>query len=282
MAILFAFVTLTIFTLMLTIGVNNSLEQLTGLLNDRFALIRGLIAVLVIVPAVAFVLLAVFGLPIPVATGIALLAAAPGAPLTTQRSRMAGADTTYVSGIQLIVALTAIIVTPILLAIFYGVFTLAGDRVSPVAVAWQIAQVTFLPVVIGLAARRFVPGFVARVVKPLNMLANVLFLIMVVALVALLVFAPDFRGQLLIGWSAVIVIVIMAIAAIAAGHLLAGQGKERRAGLAVASLARNVGLAVYIAGLSGIQPEIVPTLLAYILLGTAIQVAYAMWLKRQP
>ncbi len=281
MDILFIFTSVTIFTLMLTIGVNQSLEQLTSLWHQRAMLLRALFAVLVLVPAVVIALLSVFDLAPEVATGLALLAAAPGAPLTTKRSQMAAADIDYVTSLQLTLALLAIVVTPLIVSAFYAVFELTTERVSPLEVAWQIARVTFLPVIVGLTLQRFAPKLVAVIGKPLNILANVLFILLIIALIVVLAIAPELREKLLLGWPAIAAILIIAVAAVTIGHLLGGPRPGQRAGLAVASLARNVGLAVYVAGLSEGGEGVIPTILAYMLLGTAVAIPYSIWIKRQ-
>jgi len=281
MDILFIFTSVTIFTLMLTIGVNQSLEQLTSLWHQRAVLLRALFAVLVLVPAVVIALLSVFDLAPEVATGLALLAAAPGAPLTTKRSQMAAADIDYVTSLQLTLALLAIVVTPLIVSAFYTVFELTTERVSPLEVAWQIARVTFLPVIVGLTLQRFAPKLVAVIGKPLNILANVLFILLIIALIVVLAIAPELREKLLLGWPAIAAILITAVAAVIIGHLLGGPRPGQRAGLAVASLARNVGLAVYVAGLSEGGEGVIPTILAYMLLGTAVAIPYSIWIKRQ-
>ena len=154
MNIALAFTSATIFTIMLTIGVNESLQQLVSLWRQPAILIRALLAVIVLVPMLVAVLLWVFDLPPAVATGLALLAAAPGAPLTTTRAKLAEADTIYVSSLQLTVALLAVVITPLTLAIYYALFELTIEAVSPIRVASQVARVTFLPVVIGLLLQR--------------------------------------------------------------------------------------------------------------------------------
>ena len=281
MDILLTFTSVTIFTLMLTIGVDQSLEQLTSLWHQRAVLLRALFAVLVLVPAVVIALLSVFDLSPEVATGLALLAAAPGAPLTTKRSQMAAADIDYVTSLQLTLALLAIVVTPLIVSAFYAVFELTTEHVSPLEVAWQIARVTFLPVIVGLTLQRFAPKLVAVIGKPLNILANVLFILLIIALIVVLAIAPELREKLLLGWPAIAAILIIAVAAVTIGHLLGGPRPGQRAGLAVASLARNIGLALYIAGLSEGGEGVIPTLLAYMILGTAVAIPYSVWIKRQ-
>lgn len=281
MEYLMIFVSVTIFTLMLTIGINHSWSELTSLWKERLALLRALIAAIVLVPVVAFVLLKIFNLAPVVATAIALLAAAPGAPLTTKRAKMAGADENHIASLQLMLALVAIVVTPVIIYIFDRAFPLSISRASPFEVASQVARVTFLPVVVGLLLRGFLPNLVSAIKKPLGILADILFLLLVIALIVLLVVTPALRDQLLIGWPAVAAIVILAAAAVAVGHLLGGPQKERRAGVAIACLARNIGLVIFVAGLSNGVQAILPTVLVYMFLGFGIQILYAVWIKKQ-
>ena len=81
MDLLFSFVALTIFTLMLTIGVTQSVGHLTSLWQQPALLLRSLFAVIVLVPAVVFALLWFSDLPPEVATGLAIgLGMASGRP----------------------------------------------------------------------------------------------------------------------------------------------------------------------------------------------------------
>jgi len=275
-------VTLTIFTLMLTIGVNHSFQQLTSLWRKRSQLLKALFAVVVLVPAIVFILMSIFDLSPQVSYALALLAAAPGAPLTTKRSQMVLADPEYTSSLQLILALLAIVITPVLLSVFELSFNLGIESVGAVHVAQQIITVTFVPVVIGLLVRYFAPKLIEVIQKPLNLIANVLFLMMVLGLIAILVAAPELRAQLALGWPAITAVVIMAFAAVTVGHLIGGPRRDQRAGLAIACLARNLGLALFIAGLGGQPKTVLPSILVYMLLGVAVQVMYSVWLKRQP
>jgi len=275
------FVTATIFTLMLTIGVNDTVQQLISLWRRSKVLLRALLAAIVLVPMLVALLIWIFDLPPAVATGLALLAAAPGAPLTTKRAQMAGADTIYVSSLQLTLALLAVVVMPIHLAIFFSLFELTIEAVNPIAVASQIARITFLPVVVGLLLQRFAPKFTTRIRKPLNMLANGMFVLLVLIVVVVLAVTPELRTMLLLDWTTIAAIVIMAVSALAIGHFLGGRRAAQHGGLATACVARNFGLALYVATLSEAGAESVPTLLVYLVLGALIGILYALWNKRQ-
>ena len=274
-------VTVTVFTLMLSIGINQSFSQLLTVLRDPAQLLRSLLAVIIIVPAVAALLMLLFGLPPEVAAGITLLAAAPGAPMTTKRSETATADVDYITSLQLVLALLAILVTPLILAIFYAMFTLPIERATPLDVAQQISRVTLLPVVIGLLLASLAPKVAAALMKPVRILSTVLFLLMVLALIGLIAAVPEMRNKLAIGWTPFAVIVIFAAGALAIGHLVGGPRTDQRAGLAIACVARNVGLALFIAGLSDYEDEIFRTILAFMLVGSALAIPYSIWVKRQ-
>jgi len=278
--IILSFVTLTIFVLMFALGLIHSFEKLTFLGNRPALLLRSLLAVIVLVPLVVGLLLRLFDLPPAVANGLAVLAAAPGAPLTTKRTEMAGGDPDYAASLQLTLALLAVLVTPLILAIF-SFFELATERVTPFDVALQVGKVTFLPVIIGLLIQRFAPGIAERIAKPVKVIANVLFILLFLAVIVLLVVAPNLRAMLWLGWLPSAAIVIMVAAALAIGHLLSGPPQERRSVLAIANIARNVGLALFIAGLSDYGQQFIPTLLTYLILGALLAVPYSVWSKRQ-
>jgi BASS family bile acid:Na+ symporter len=86
--------------------------------------------------------------------------------------------------------------------------------------------------------------------------------------------------MLLLGWQPIIAIVIMVLVSLAIGHLLGGPARDQRSTLAIASIARNVGLALFIASLSEAGHRFIPTLVAYMILGAIVAIPYAVWNKR--
>ena len=99
--ILMHFARVTVFALMLMNGVTIPAQDLFSLQRKLTLLIRSMVAVIVLVPVVVLVILMSFDLPVEVATGLALLAASPGAPLTTQRSKLAAGNILLAADLQL-------------------------------------------------------------------------------------------------------------------------------------------------------------------------------------
>jgi len=273
---LLVLVRITIFTLMLDIGITLPFGQLTSLWRRPALLIRSLLAVLVLVPGVVLLLLWLLDLPRAVATGLAVLAATPGAPLTTMRSQMAGGSTPYSASLQLTLALLAVLTTPLTLAIFHAMFVLETSGLASLEVARQVAIVQFLPVSIGLLVRRLVPGLAGIAAKPLTVLAKVLFGLLIAAILV-----PGIRMILHFGALPALAIVIMVGVSLALGHLLGDPIPDERAALAIATIARNVGLALFITALNRAEQAVLPTLLSYMILGAIVAVPYSTWSKRR-
>ena len=274
-------VTIILSTLMLSLGVSQSFQQLISLWRQPAILLRALFAVIVLVPMTVVVLLWIFGLPPAIATGLALLAAAPGAPMTTKRAEIAAADLPYASSLQLTLGLLAVVVTPLTLAIFYALFELTIESVSPIDVASQVISVTFVPVVIGQLLLHFAPKFTALIRKPLIILANVLLVLLVLGSVVLLWVTPELQAGLILGWQATAAIVIMVVGALVIGHIIGGPRMVQRGALATAAVARNFGLALFITGLTENGAASMMTLVVYLLVGVAIATPYALWIRRQ-
>lgn len=274
-------VTVTIFTLMLALGVNHSFEQLTSLLRRPQLLLRSLLAVIVLVPVVVGLLLWLLELPSAIAAGLAVLAAAPGAPLTYKRTEMAGGDLTYSASLQLTLAVLAVVVAPLILAIFNALFKIVGDPITPFHVARQVAEVTFLPVIIGLLIQRFAPHLAEAIGKQVKIIGNFLFIVLFVALIFLIALSPNIRMMLNLCGLATGAIIIMVTISLAIGYILGGPSLEQRSVLAIASIARNVGLALFIASRWDNGQNIIPTLLTYLILGALLGVAYSIWSKRR-
>jgi BASS family bile acid:Na+ symporter len=273
------FTGLVIFAQMVDIGLRQGPGDLARLFGQPLLLLRSLLSVLVIVPLAAAVLVATLPVPPEVALGLVLLAAAPGAPLTTRRSQMAGADDGYVSALQLTLAALAVVFMPAAIAAFGTVLDPSVPIPAPGKVAGQIATVTVLPLALGWLFASFAPGVLRRHAPRLSRLSKLLFVAFALVVLLALAFVPDLRAKLLIGWPGAAALAAMAAVALAAGHLLGGPRADRRGGLATASVARNLGLALFVAESAPETVDAIPTILSYALLGILLALPYSLWIK---
>ena len=268
-------VTLTVFVIMLTMGVNLSLAELTSLWQRPGLLGRSLLTVLGLFPL--GVVLVVVGLDLPdsATIGLALLAAAPGAPLLTKRAQMAGADFAFAASLQVILSLVAVLYTPLLLFGLGMLLPAVTEGAAPLVVAQQVAMVQLLPLSIGLVIRQIWAALADEIGDFLTTIANTLFLVLALLL---LVMSLDLIPQL--GPRCIGAIGGVTALALGMGHFLGGPEPEMRSGFAIATVARNAGLALFIALLND-QATVIPMILAYLILSAAVTVPYSVRMRRK-
>jgi BASS family bile acid:Na+ symporter len=150
---------------------------------------------------------------------------------------------------------------------------------APGKVARQIALVTILPVTLGWLFARFAPGVLRRRAPLVSRAAKLLFVAFALIVVLSLTFLPDLRASILIGWPGTVAVAGMAGVGLAAGHMLGGPHAAKRGDLATASVARNLGLALFIAESAPETVDAIPTILTYAVLGILLAVPYSLWIK---
>ena len=274
--LLLIIVKVTIFSLMLAMGINLSLEKMLSLWRKPALLFRALLAVVVLVPLVVVALLKLFNLPPGVTIGLVLLAASPGAPLTTKRTQMAGARFRNSASLQLTLALLAVVITPLTLAIFATLVQSIPEKVTMLEVAKQVTIVQFLPVSLGLLLQKFGANYAVKIAQPLTFIANFLFLVLII--LACIVGLPLLSKL----WGLpLIAIAIMVIISLGIGHALGGSDEDQRSILAISCIARNVGLALFIAILNGLEKQVMPTIVVYLMVGAVFGVLYSIYHKRK-
>jgi BASS family bile acid:Na+ symporter len=73
----------------------------------------------------------------------------------------------------------------------------------------------------------------------------------------------------------------MVITSLAIGHSLGDHNDDTQPILAISCIARNVGLALFIAILNNVQQQVIPTLVAYVIVGAFLGSFYSIWNKRK-
>jgi BASS family bile acid:Na+ symporter len=270
-------VRLTLFSLMFSLGLDFSVQQFLAFWRKPSLVLRALISTLVVFPLLVFLVLLIADLPEFAVVGLIVLAAAPGAPLTTRRIKMAGGNFRYGTDLQITLAALAIVTAPLVLTLFGRAFTDIHLGISSRQVAVNIAIVQGLPMGLAMLLSWVQPRLAAAVSGYVGKGANILFIVL-----ALLLLVTGFELVMEAGWRTNLVMSLIIVTALAAGHLLGGPDAQTRTALAIASIARNVGLALFITVLSGSEKRELAMLIAYIILGFALAVPYNLWRRRSP
>ena len=266
----------TVFTVMLTLGCGIVVGEFRWLWRHPGLVARGLFAVLIAVPALAIVVTRAFDLPRAADIGIVLMAISPGAPVALRRSLDAGGHRSFAPGLQILVALLAVVSMPLSIVALNEVY--AGQAsIAPGDLAKQEFIAQLVPLGLGMSMRRWLPVRTAWLEPKLARLASIL--IVVLAILAIIDVWQVVVGA---GLRIVLAIVAVTILALIAGHLMGGPDEATRTAVAISSAARNPGLALLVATLNHAPTEITATVLAYLVVSAFTIVPYVMLRPRQP
>ena len=167
------FLPLALFVIMLGMGLGLTTVDFKRIAIAPKAVVVGLLAQLVMLPAVGFLFASVFPLSPELAVGVMILAACPGGPTSNLVTYLAMGD------VALSVTLTAIssVVTVFTIPLVVNVATRSfiGESVSlqlPFGeTVLQIAVITIIPVALGMLLRRYAPQLSASVEKGVKWLS---------------------------------------------------------------------------------------------------------------
>jgi BASS family bile acid:Na+ symporter len=261
----------TLFTVMSSVGLGIRLGDFR-IVGQRPALLaRGLVATLVVVPILAIGVARALALPRLEEIGLVLMAIAPGAPLALRNALGAGGHRGFAPGLQVAVAVLAVVSVPLSIAVLDRVYAGAAS-ITPWAVAKQVSVAQLLPLGLGIAVRRVRPGLATSLEPMLARTGNVLLALLVVA-----AGIEIWGGVLGSGRRFAAAVAATTLGTLAIGHGLGGPDATTRTAVATTAATRNAGLALLIATLNAAQPAIRAAVLAYVACSLPIVLSYLAW-----
>lgn len=265
----------TVFVVMFDVGLALVPAEFRWVLRHPGRLAKALFAVLVAVPALAWLVCRALDLPRAAEVGIMLMAIAPGAPVALRRSLDAGGHRGFAPALQIAVAALAVVSMPLSIAAL-DEFYAGRATAAPEQLARQVFVAQLLPLGLGVLAARLFPALAARV-EPVLKRAGGALLLLLIALVLVDV------GHVVpgAGWRVVFAVVLLTLLALTTGHLLGGPEPATRTVTAISAAARNPGLALLVATLNSAPPAVEAGVLAYFLVAAVTLLPYVAWRRRR-
>lgn len=265
---------LTLWAVMFHAGLGIVPEEFFWVGKHPGQLLKGLFAVLVVVPVLALAVVRHFELSRAVEVGIVLMSISPGAPVALRRSIGAGGHASFAVSLQIAVVLLAVLSMPLWIAVLDLLYE-AKASIDPWSLGRQVFFAQLLPLGIGILVGRSSSRLAAALLPRLApVAAGLLLLLTVLALIN--VWQPVVEASP----RAILAIVTMTLLALTAGHLLGGPLPATRTATAVASAARNPGLALLVASSNGAPPTVMATILAYLVICALTVLPYVFWRRR--
>lgn len=255
--ILGSYAQITLFLLMLSIGLSQGLKNLSFLWRQRSLLVRCILASFLVVPLVAMVINQILPLSFPIKVGLAMMAICPGAPMI-YRKLLKGKGVPELAGsYQITMGILATIFVPIWISIFSNLYP--NDAViNSATILKQVASAQLIPIFIGVFVKEKFPDFADDWVETVTKLGN--FLLIGVVLLIIAVALPK---VLTIGIVPVIAATLFASTCLISGHILGGPDVDQRMTIAIANSSRNAGLALAIATMNFQDPNILGAIATY-------------------
>jgi BASS family bile acid:Na+ symporter len=261
----------------LSLALHTTLDDALYLVRRPSLLVRSVVAMHVIMPAAALLLVLIFPLHPAIEIAIVALALSPVPPILPSSQTKAAGTAAYIVSLLAIVAGLSIIIVPLGTWIASAVLQ-AGASVPAAAILQAVLLTVILPLAVGLAVRHFAPDLAQRLVKPAAITGYVLLLIAVVPIL-FVVWNPILS---MIGDGTLIVLAAFTIIGVAAGHLLGGPDPDDRSVLGLATGTRHPGVALAIAGT--MFPEahmVIAVVLLHLVVGALVSGPYVKWRHRE-
>jgi bile acid:Na+ symporter, BASS family len=269
-------ITASILLLVFALGLRATAEEATYVLRRPVLILRGFLAMGVIVPAVAAALAALFELGPAVEIALLAMAVGPVPPILPGKLLRLGGRASYVYGLLVAASLAAIVVVPLAIEVLGWLFQREAHIGAGVG-ARVVGVTVLLPLAAGLAVRYVAP----RVAEGVALWASRLGAALLLAGLLAVLIATGPAIVSLVGNGTVLVIAVVVAAGLMAGHWLGGPDPDDRTALAIASSMRHPGVAMAIARLNfPEEPLVSAAVLLFLLVNVIVTLPYGVWRRR--
>ena len=234
--------------IMLSLGLGLTVGDFARVAKQPRDFLVGAVAQVLLLPVAAYVLVSIWPLAPELALGVMIIAAAPGGVTSNLLTAFGRGDVALSISLTAIVSLLSIVTIP-LIVVFSYTHLVGGDAgdVSVAETALGVFLIVTLPVLIGLAVRRWAEGFAARVQPTARRISALLFvLVLAAAIYQEHENALEYMGQA--GpVTAVLNVVMMALAYLLARFL--ASGPRQRISISIECGVQNGTLAIAVSTL---------------------------------
>ena len=170
--------------IMLGLGLGLSTRDFLRVINNPKDFTVGIICQLILLPIVAYILLLILRLPVELALGLMIIAAAPGGVTSNVLTKFANGDVALSISLTAIGSLISIFSVPFIVftsAKLLGVTDLSSD-ITMTGIALKMALVVTVPVIFGMIIRSFAENFISSNINIVNRITGILFIVVFAAI----------------------------------------------------------------------------------------------------
>ena len=170
--------------IMLALGLGLTGQDFLRVAKQPKDFLVGLICQLILLPIIAFLLLKIFNLPLEIALGVMIIAAAPGGVTSNVLTKFANGDVALSISLTAIISLISIISVPFIVFKSAELLDVAeiSKEISMIGISMKMFLVVTLPVIIGMLIRKFATNFVMSKSQLIERISVLLFVIVFAAI----------------------------------------------------------------------------------------------------
>ena len=170
--------------IMLALGLGLTGQDFLRVARQPKDFLVGLICQLILLPIIAFLLLKIFSLPIEIALGVMIIAAAPGGVTSNVLTKFANGDVALSISLTAIISLISIISVPFIVFKSAELLEVAGisKEISMTGISIKMFLVVTLPVLIGMLIRKFAANLIMSKSQLIERISVLLFVIVFAAI----------------------------------------------------------------------------------------------------
>ncbi len=169
--------------IMLGLGLGLTVQDFKRVITTPKDFSVGIICQLILLPIVAYIIVLILRLPIEIALGLMIIAAAPGGVTSNVLTKFANGD------VALSISLTAVASLISIISVPFIVFTSAdllnvtemSKEITMTGIAIKMALVVTVPVIFGMSIRSFADNFISSNLRMINKITGLLFIIVFIA-----------------------------------------------------------------------------------------------------
>ena len=165
--------------IMLGLGLGLTGRDFLRVINYPKDFLVGFICQLILLPVVAFIIVLILDLPIEIALGVMIIAAAPGGVTSNVMTKFANGDVALSISLTAIISLISIISVPFIIfksADLIGISDISTN-ITMTGIAFKMALVVTVPVILGMMIRKFAENFISSNITTIERITTLLFII---------------------------------------------------------------------------------------------------------
>jgi len=170
--------------IMLGLGLGLSTQDFTRVLKQPRDFLIGFVCQLILLPVIAFILIKLINIPVELALGVMIIAAAPGGVTSNILTKFAGGDVALSISLTAIISLISIISVPFIVLMSADLLqiTYITKEISMIGISMKMFLVVTVPVLIGMLVRKFATNFITSKTNMIQRISVILFVIVFVAI----------------------------------------------------------------------------------------------------